>query len=161
MITANLFLVLLALLLWLYAWRRGDGSHMEGMRYGWHTMVRTLPLLLIAFTIVGLENAIAPQRLIEQMMGPQSGWQGLLIAEGVGMLLPGGPYVVFPLIAAIYHAGAGFAAAITMITSWAALALLTISFELPFMGWRFTIVRWGMGLLFPFLVGWMVLLWMG
>jgi hypothetical protein len=32
-------------------------------------------------------------------------------------------------------------------------ALLTLSFELPFMGWRFTAVRWGLGLAFPLLAG--------
>jgi hypothetical protein len=40
-----------------------------------------------------------------------------------------------------------------MITSWATLALLTVSFELPFMGWRFSIIRLGLGLLIPLLVG--------
>ncbi len=161
MTTATVTLGVLALLLWFYAWRRGDGSHVQGARVGWRTFLRTLPLLLLAFTIVGFVNAIAPQKLVERLIGPESGWQGLLVAEGVGMLLPGGPYVVFPLISAIYHAGAGFAPAITMITSWATQALLTISFELPFMGWRFTAVRWGLGLAFPFLVGALVLALMG
>jgi hypothetical protein len=40
-----------------------------------------------------------------------------------------------------------------MITAWAALALLTISFELPFLGWRFTVVRIGLGLVTPLFVG--------
>jgi hypothetical protein len=33
------------------------------------------------------------------------------------------------------------------------LALLTVTFELPFMGWRFTVVRWGIGLAVPILAG--------
>jgi len=69
------------------------------------------------------------------------------------MLLPGGPYVVFPLIAALYQAGAGLGAAVTLVTSWATLALLSLAFELPFMGWRFSAIRWGLGLAFPLLVG--------
>jgi hypothetical protein len=40
-----------------------------------------------------------------------------------------------------------------MITSWAAIALLTVSFELPFMGWRFTVIRLSLGLPVPILVG--------
>jgi uncharacterized membrane protein YraQ (UPF0718 family) len=76
-----------------------------------------------------------------------------LVGTGAGMLLPGGPYVVFPLIAALYQAGAGVGPTLAIITSWSALALLTVSFELPFLGWRFTLLRIGMGLAIPLLVG--------
>jgi hypothetical protein len=48
-----------------------------------------------------------------------------------------------------------------MITSWATLAFLTVTFELPFMGWRFTAVRWGLGLVVPLLAGGMALLLFG
>ena len=57
------------------------------------------------------------------------------------------------LIAAIYQAGAGLGPTLAIITSWSGLALLTISFELPFLGWRFTLLRVGMGLAIPLLVG--------
>jgi hypothetical protein len=69
------------------------------------------------------------------------------------MFLPGGPYVVFPIIDILSQAGAGLAPVITLITSWSSLSLLTISFELPFMGWRFTAIRWGLGLGIPILAG--------
>jgi uncharacterized membrane protein YraQ (UPF0718 family) len=69
------------------------------------------------------------------------------------MLLPGGPYVVFPLIATLFGSGAGMGPTLAMITSWAALALLSVSFELPFLGWRFTLIRLGLGFVVPILVG--------
>jgi len=136
-----------------YAWRRGDGSHRRGLVQGWQTLKRTWLLLLVAFLIVGYVNVLSPQDLIQQWLGPESGWSGLLLAEFIGLLLPGGPYVVFPLIAVLYGAGAGLGPAVTLITSWAMLALISVTFELPFMGWRFTAVRWGLGLIFPILAG--------
>jgi hypothetical protein len=48
------------------------------------------------------------------------------LAEGAGMLLPDGPYVVFPLIAVLYQAGAGLGAAVTLVTCWAVLSLLNL-----------------------------------
>jgi uncharacterized membrane protein YraQ (UPF0718 family) len=69
------------------------------------------------------------------------------------MLLPGGPYVVFPLIGTLYASGAGMGPTLAMITSWAALALLSVSFELPFLGWRFTLIRLSLGIFVPVLVG--------
>lgn len=151
--TATVALVSLAVMLLLYAWQQGDGSHREGVRQGWRTLQRTLPLMIVAFVIVGYVNVLSPQSLVQAWIGPESGLRGLLLAEGVGMLLPGGPYVVFPLIAALYQAGAGLGPAVTLVTSWAMLGLLSVTFELPFMGWRFTAIRWGLGLLGPLLAG--------
>lgn len=153
MSVATTTLAILAAGLLIYAWRQNDGSHRRGILQGWQTLRRTLPLLLVAFAIVGYVNVLSPQELVQAWLGPESGWRGLLLAEGVGMLLPGGPYVVFPLISVLYRAGAGVGPAVTLVTSWAALALLSVTFELPFMGWRFTAVRWGLGLLAPLVVG--------
>ena len=153
MTTATVILVLIALFLLAYAWRREDGSHRRGLLQGWQTLKRTWLLLLVAFLIVGYINVLSPQALIQQWLGPESGWNGLLLAELIGLLLPGGPYVVFPLIAVLFEAGAGLGPAVTLVTSWAMLALISVTFELPFMGWRFTAVRWGLGLFFPVLAG--------
>ena len=153
MTAATLILILLALVLLAYAWRLGDGSHKRGLRQSWETVRRTWLLLLLAFLIVGYVNVLSPQTLIQQWLGPESGWIGLLLAEFIGLLLPGGPYVVFPLIGVLYGAGAGLGPAVTLVTSWAMLALISVTFELPFMGWRFTAVRWGLGLPFPIFAG--------
>jgi uncharacterized membrane protein YraQ (UPF0718 family) len=150
---ATATLGILALGLLAYAWQRGDGSHWRAARQGWGTMKRTMPLLMVAFVIVGYVNVLSPQDLVQAWIGPESGWRGLVLAEGVGMVLPGGPYVVFPLIAVLYGAGAGLGPAVTMITSWATLALVSVTFELSFMGWRFSAVRWGLALAFPLLAG--------
>jgi uncharacterized membrane protein YraQ (UPF0718 family) len=150
---ATFLLVLLALGVLAYAWRRGDGSHRRGVIQGWRTLRRTLPLLIIAFVIVGYVNILSPQDLVRAWIGPGSGWRGLFIGTGAGMLLPGGPFIVFPLIAALYQAGAGLGPMLSIITAWATLALLAISFELPFLGWRFTVLRIGLSLVTPPVVG--------
>lgn len=161
MITATIVLWIIALILSFYAWRRGDGSLKKGADLGWITLKRNAILMVLAFAIVGFVNVLSPTQLIQEWIGPGSGFRGLILAEIIGMLLPGGPYVVFPLIAILYSAGAGIGPAVTIITSWSIQALLTISFELPFMGWRFTAIRWGLGLVFPILAGAVALLFFG
>lgn len=151
--TATAILTLLALGMGIYAWRRDDGSLGRGLQMGWMTLRRTLALLLVAFALVGYVNVLAPQTLVQSWIGPESGWTGLLLGEFAGMLMPGGPYVIFPLIAALYQAGAGLGPTLAMISSWALLALITVSFEIPFLGWRFTAVRFALSLLLPALIG--------
>jgi uncharacterized membrane protein YraQ (UPF0718 family) len=153
MTIATGILWLIALVLIFFAWRKGQDRASKGLKQSWNILKRNTLLLFIAFLIVGYINVLSPQEMIQKYIGPNSGWQGLLLAEGIGMLLPGGPYVVFPLIAVIYSAGAGLAPAVTIITSWALLDLLSVSFELSIMGWRFSAVRWGLGLVVPFLLG--------
>lgn len=153
MTQATLILVLIALALSLAAWRQGTGKFKLGAQIGWSTLKRTLPVLLLAFIIVGFVSALNPQAFVRTWIGPNSGLQGVLIGTLAGMLLPGGPYVVFPLISTLYQSGAGLGPTLAMITSWATIALLTVSFELPFMGWRFSLVRLGLGILVPLAVG--------
>ena len=153
MTTAVVVLWLIAVGLSYSAWRKKDGSLNKGVQQGWKTFKNNLYILLIAFMIVGFVEVLSPQNLIEQYLGPESGWRGLLLAELIGMLLPGGPYAVFPIVGVIYSAGAGLGPMVTLISSYSLLAFLAITFELPFMGWRFTLVRWGMAVLVPLIAG--------
>jgi uncharacterized membrane protein YraQ (UPF0718 family) len=153
MTTATISLWVIAVGLTFVAWKKQDGSLRTGINMGWKTLKRNAVILLLAFLIVGFVNVLSPQSLIEKFLGPESGWQGLFLAEMIGMALPGGPYAVFPIIGMIYVSGAGLGPVVTLITSWSMLALLSVTFELPFMGWRFTAVRWGIGLAVPILAG--------
>jgi uncharacterized membrane protein YraQ (UPF0718 family) len=153
MIESTVILIIIALGMFLVAWKRKDGSSDRGVRIGWQTLKRSLPLLILAFIIIGYVNALEPQSLVRAWIGPDTGLQGILIGSAAGILLPGGPYVVFPLIAVLFGSGAGLGPTLAMITSWASIALLTISFELPFLGWRFTVIRLGLGLSIPVIVG--------
>jgi uncharacterized membrane protein YraQ (UPF0718 family) len=135
------------------AFRRGKPILAAGLEISWATFKRTAVLLLLAFSIVGFINVLSPQDLVREWIGPGSGIVGVLIGAGMGMLLPGGPYVVFPLIASIYEAGAGIGPTLAVVTSWASLALLSVSFEIPFLGWRFSALRLSLGVSVPVLVG--------
>lgn len=153
MTLATIIMVLLALIMMGYAGLRRDGSLLRGLKQGWSTLRRTALLLLLAFIIVGFVNTLAPQDMVRQWIGPRSGLMGLAIGEIAGVLLPGGPYVVFPLIGALYDAGAGIGPILAMVVSWAMLAMISVSFELSFMGWRFSASRLVLGLPVPILIG--------
>ncbi len=146
-------LLIPAVILFAYAWRRGDGSHRRGLAQGGRTLLSVLPLLLLAFTTIGYVGVLLPQEGLQNLMGPDSGWRGLLRAQGMGMLMPGGPYVVLPLISTLYQLGTGLGATIALVTSWSSLSLFNALWEARFIGWRFTLIRWTLLLPFPLLVG--------
>lgn len=155
--SATLILWAIAFVLLVVSWRKGTDTIKKGFNLAWITTKQNALLIFLAFIITGFVNILSPEEMIQTWIGPGSGWRGIASAEFLGMLLPGGPYVVFPIIAILIQAGAGLAPVITLITSWSTQSLLTISYELPFMGWRFTLIRWGIGLLIPLLTGFIAL----
>jgi uncharacterized membrane protein YraQ (UPF0718 family) len=158
--SATIILWCITAVLFLYSWKAGSGTIRRGTELAWQVTKQNGLLIVLAFIIVGFVTILSPERLVTSWIGPGSGWIGIILAEFLGMLLPGGPYVVFPLIAILLQAGAGLAPIITLITSWSTQSLLTVSFELPFMGWRFTAIRWSLGLFIPLLAGLLVsLIW--
>ncbi len=150
---ATFILTIIAIVMAFISLRRGKTVLAKGLDISWQTFKRTAVLMLLAFSIVGFINVLSPQELVRDLIGPGSGLSGLIVGEATGMLLPGGPYVVFPLIASLYEAGAGIGPTLAVVTSWASLALLSVSFELPFLGWRFSGLRLLLGLAVPLLVG--------
>ena len=158
MTSATILLWVIALILFFVSLRRGTEAVKKGLNLSWKITRGNSILIILAFIIVGYVSELSPEKLITAWIGPDSGVGGILTAEFLGSLLPGGPYVVFPIIAILNEAGAGLAAIITLITSWSTQSLLTVGFELPFMGWRFSLIRWGIGLLIPLVAGMTALL---
>ena len=150
---ATLTMVVLAAALWTYArWRR-DGSHWRGLLRGWSTLRSTFPLLVLAFIVVGYATVLVPESGLQDWIGPDSGWSGLLLALGMGTFLPGGPYVVLPLIGSLNSMGIGLGATIALFNGWAGLSLLHAAWEMRYLGWLFTAVRWTLMLFFLLLIG--------
>lgn len=153
MSSATILLWMIAAVLLAFSLKAGKETLTKGLKSTWKITSQNALLILLAFVIVGYVNLLSPEEQVTAWIGPDSSWRGIAAAEFLGMLLPGGPYVVFPLIDILAAAGAGLAPVITLITSWSTQSLLSVSFELPFMGWRFSAVRWIAGLAIPLLAG--------
>jgi uncharacterized membrane protein YraQ (UPF0718 family) len=154
MITAFAVLAVFAAALLIAAARRGDGSARKAIRTATDMMVKVSPLLLLAFLLAGMLQTAVPPELIEGWLGQHAGLRGVLIGGVCGALIPGGPYVAFPIISAVHKAGAGISTVIAFITGWAMMGVGKIPFELAFMGTRFTLVRVLLFSAFPLLAGW-------
>lgn len=112
-----------------------------------------LPLLL-GFLLAGFFNVLVPRELLVRWMGEQSGLQGILIAWLIGLLMPGGPYVVFPIAASLLKQGVAVGPLLAFITAKALLSPTRLfSWEVPFLGWPFVAARAIPSLLFPPIIG--------
>jgi uncharacterized membrane protein YraQ (UPF0718 family) len=110
-----------------------------------------LPLALLAASFL---TQILPRDIVGAAIGPDSGVLGILAATAAGSILPGGPFIAFPLAVSFYDAGAGLPQLVALITSWSTLGVIRIvAFEWPMLGPRFVALRVGVTLLLPPLAG--------
>jgi uncharacterized membrane protein YraQ (UPF0718 family) len=138
----SIFVLLLAACLAVAMWiRRPDGVRPTAdfvVAQGSPLMLR-LPVALVAAGFIG---QLVPQSLVAGSIGAETGFQGILLASVIGCFLPGGPTVTFPLALVFWHAGAGAAQMVALLTAWSIFAFhRLLAFELPIMGWRFMAIR--------------------
>ena len=80
--------------------------------------------------------------------------RGILIVSSVGVITPGGPMISFPLVSALFKLGAGYGPLVAYLTSWSVLIFYRIAiWEIPFMGMKFTALRFFVSLILPVVAG--------
>lgn len=111
-------------------------------------------LIIAAFLISSMLVLILPKEQIQTWLGKESGLRGISIGTVLGALTPGGPFLTFPILVGFWKAGTGIGTIIAYLTSWSLLGLhRVLIWELPFLGPKFVLVRIGVSLLIPFILG--------
>ncbi|UCF62258.1 MAG: permease [Anaerolineaceae bacterium] len=152
----TLFLIGVALVLAVIAWVQGGAEKtLEGLVNGGRTLLSVTPLLLAAFLLAGLVQVLVSREVIERWLGSRSGWRGILLACLAGALIPGGPYVYYPLAGALLHSGAGIGALMAFVIAKNLWSVTRLPFEFALLGSHLTLVRYGLTLVIPPLLGMM------
>ncbi|WP_127144574.1 permease [Pelagibacterium montanilacus] len=113
-----------------------------------------LPQLAAGLLIGGLIQHLVSRESIARVLGSQSGWRGLVLASGIGMVCPGGPFTSFPLVHALWLAGADASVLVSFLTAWTVIGLnRLLVWEIPFMGTDFAVLRFIVSLPLPLLSG--------
>jgi len=112
-----------------------------------------IPLIITATLIAGLTQAVIPKEIIANLLGKEAGLKGIALGSFLGSVVPGGPYVVFPLLGGLHRAGAGVGTVIAFVTAWALLSLARIPTEIPFLGAKIVALRLALSLILPIVLG--------
>ncbi len=131
----------------------GKTMALKGLKLGGKLLWDILPLLIFAFILAGLIQVLIPKEVISRWIGKESGWTGILIGSVAGGLMPGGPYVAFPIAAALYKTGASIGALVAFIAGWSLWGLSRLPIEVGLLGVKVTVARLVATLIFPPLAG--------
>lgn len=113
-----------------------------------------LPKVLAGCLIGAFVTLILPRELVARWVGHESGFAGLLIAAFFGMILPGGPFTIYPVAVAFLAMGADVGAVVAFITAWTLVGYTrALVWEIPFFGAEFVIWRIVEALPLPIIAG--------
>jgi uncharacterized membrane protein YraQ (UPF0718 family) len=150
----QILLFVVALVAFGLALRRGVPTAQRALRETGQSVVRVLPLLLLALPMAAFLAELIPPDIAAGWLGPDSGIAGIAIASLAGGFIPGGPFVSFPLVLSFSKAGAGTAQMVALITGWAILGFhRVIAWEWPVLGGRFVAIRLLASFALPVLAG--------
>lgn len=129
----------------------------RGVQEGRDLLVGVAPQLLLGFLLSGFVTVLLPAQLIGDLVGADSGVRGLIIATVAGVITPGGPFLQFPLVASLVAGGAAVGPVAAYLTAWSLIsANRALVWEIPVLGPSFTVSRWVISLVMPFVVGFTV-----
>jgi len=133
---------------------KGGGVLAAALGHAWWLAVGVVPLIALGMMLGGFARELADPNRIAPILGAQSGWLGLILATALGAVTPGGPFAAFPIVYALFLAGADVGAVIAFLTAWSIIGVHRIVvWELPLLGHEFVIVRVLTSLPLPVLAG--------
>jgi uncharacterized membrane protein YraQ (UPF0718 family) len=151
--TATLIMAVVAVVLLAVAFWRGRDLPLAGLLAAWRTLWRNLLLLLLGFVVAGLAHVLIPKELVTRWLGTGSGVRGVLIGCVVGGLVPGAPYATFPLVAALYKAGASLGAVVGFVSAWSLWSVSRLPTEIALIDPKPALVRYAVTFVVPPIAG--------
>ncbi|MFH1768857.1 MAG: permease [Candidatus Omnitrophota bacterium] len=132
MLVSTLIMALLASVLFFISYYKG--RHVEGLKASFVMIREISPLLIFAFIVAGMVNVLMPKDLLSKWMGEGSGIKGIFIGALAGACSLGGPYVSFPLAAALLNSGASIGRMVAFLTGWSLCSVSRLPVELASWG---------------------------
>ena len=133
--------------------RGGIDALLAGARQGAVTFVELIPLLALAFACAGLVTVVASKELVARWLGAEAGFKGILIGGLAGALMPGGPFIYYPVAATFMAAGADIGTVISFVVAKNLWSVSRLPLELALLGPKLTFARYGITLVIPPLAG--------
>lgn len=112
--------------------------------------------LALGFVLAGLLDVLIPAPVLSRWLGDEHLGQGILVGWAAGLVMPGGPYLVFPVVANLLKGGAAPGPLIALLTAKTLVSpVRMLTYEAPLLGWPMTLARLIPGVLLPPALGYL------
>jgi uncharacterized membrane protein YraQ (UPF0718 family) len=97
-----------------------------------------LPMM---FILIGLFDVWIPREKIEKHIGDKSGWKGTGLVILLAMLQAGPLYGAFPFAYLLWKKGSNIKNIFIYLGAYSTLKIPMLTFEIGFLGWKFSLIR--------------------
>lgn len=101
----------------------------------------SLPNVLGALLLAGAAVQLIPKQLLVSILGENAGLTAVFSGVSIGALLPACPFITYPIIGALYSAGASFTGVMSLLFGAGLGFVCTISADLTFFNLRISLLR--------------------
>lgn len=137
-----------------YAFTRDPHLPLDALRASGRLLGSVWIELALGFLLAGLLDVLISPATLLRWLGDGQGLRGILVGWAIGLLIPGGPYLLFPMVASLFSKGAPPGPLITLIAAKTLLGpIRMLTYEAPLLGWPMTLARLLPGLVVPPLLG--------
>jgi uncharacterized membrane protein YraQ (UPF0718 family) len=145
--------VVVVLLAFLALFQGGPQMLFSGITAGGLMFRDVIWMIVAAFALSGLAQVLINQDQVKRLLGSESGWRGLILGAVAGGIVPGGPYVYYPIASSFYTAGADTGTIMAFIVAKCLWDLPRLPMEVAIIGARITAIRFLITAIFPILAG--------
>lgn len=134
------FLILFAVLIgvsWLFDFAVGQ----EISKNFWDFFVEMILFLPLMFILIGLFDVWIPRDRVVRLVGEESGFKGLLLVILLAMLQAGPLYGAFPFAYILWKKGCSVRNVFVYIGAYSTIKIPMLTFEIGFLGLKFSLVR--------------------
>ena len=133
--------------------RQGPAIIIQALMAGGEMLIGVVPLLLAAFILAGMVQVLVSRETISKWLGKDSGMKGIMLGGIAGALVPGGPYVFYPIAASFLLSGAEIGTVVTFVVAKNLWSLSRLPMEVALLGPELTFIRFIVTFIFPIIIG--------
>ncbi len=133
--------------------QQGPSVITAGIMAGAKMLIEVVPLLAAAFVLAGMIQVLISKEFINKWLGKDAGLKGIFLGAVAGALIPGGPYVFYPIAASFLLSGAEIGTVLAFVVAKNIWSISRLPMEVALMGPTITAVRYIVTFVFPILVG--------
>ena len=133
--------------------RQGPEIIMKALMAGGKMLIGVVPLLIAAFILAGMIQVLISKETVNKWLGKDSGLKGIMLGGIAGALIPGGPYIFYPVAASFLLSGAEIGTVVTFVVAKNLWSLSRLPMEVALLGPKLTLIRYIVTFIFPLIVG--------
>lgn len=128
----------------------------QGLQVSGTMFLETLPLIIMAFMVIGQMQTLISKDWMENTLEKFSGLRGILLGAFAGGFFPGPPFLFYPFVAAFVGRGLPLYILFSLVMGKLLWDFLRLPMEIALITPEIALLRNLITLPFPILVGWII-----